>query len=92
MTTLKLQPKHEDTVIAKMLSLKSQINYHIENVAPFYSEMEKYEAKEYKEIYSENVTELNEKKQYILENEMLFNNILSLYGLTVTIFLVRFID
>ena len=91
MTTLKLRPEHQDTIIAKMLSLKSQIQYMNENVMPFLPDMEKWEAKEYSNVHAGYVRDLDEKKERIIEHEAYFNRILNHYNLTVVIFLAKFI-
>lgn len=88
MKTLTLKPQHETTVIGKMLSLKSQIEYHKKNTAPFYHEMEKWEMKEYQSVLSDNETELERLKQIIIADKQTFNQFLSQYqsGLCVAMF------
>ena len=91
MNTIKLNAKHQDSVIGQILELKNQITYHTENIAPFYSEMQAWEAKEYKSVYDENISRLSELKNMLIENESIFNEILSSYNLTVAVFINKYI-
>lgn len=89
MKTLTLKPQHETTVIGQMLSLKSQIEYHNKNIAPFYHEMGKWEMKEYQSVLSDNETELERLKQIIISDKPTFNQFLQQYqsGLCVAMFI-----
>ncbi|MGF7082975.1 hypothetical protein [Mucilaginibacter sp. UYCu711] len=88
MKTLKLKPEHETSVIGQILSLKSQLDYHKNNIAPFFHEMEKWEQKEYSAVNADNEVELERLKQHIIANTPTFNQFLQQYqsGLCVPMF------
>ena len=81
-----LKPQHQYSVIGQTLSLKSQIDYHNQEIKQFLNEMEYWEAKEYKEVYNDNIKRLNDNINYMKSEESHFNDELSTYGYTVTVF------
>lgn len=93
MKKLTLKPQHETSVIGQMLSLKSQIDYHKKNTAPFYHEMDKWEMKEYAGVLADNEAELERLKQVIIADKATFNQFLSQYqsGLCVAMFVNTYI-
>ena len=91
MKTLALKPQHETSVIGQMIQLASSINYHKNEIAPRLQDAEPFERKEYEAMNNENIQSLSEMKAYIIENESTFNNLLSSYGLSVSIFINKFI-
>lgn len=90
MTTLKLQAKHEDTLVGQFLNAVSQVNYNNANIAPFYSEMEKWEMKEYVAVNNGNLEIIENCKKAMMENEAIFNEMLSEYNLTVAVFINKY--
>lgn len=90
MTTLTLKAKHEDTLVGQYLNLVSQVNYHNANIAPFYSEMEKWEMKEYVAVNNDNLEAIENCKKAMMQNEAIFNNLLSEYNLSVVIFIAKY--
>lgn len=91
MKTLILKPQHETTSIGLMLQYKSAIEYHNKNIAPRFNEMEKWEQKEYKKNLIDYTNSLEDNKKYIIENESFFNELLSQYNLSVSIFINKYI-
>jgi len=91
MEKLNLKPQHEDTVIGKLINLKSLLDEHKNNVKPLLSKMENWEKKESLQIYNDIKNEISELKNVITENESVFNSILGDYNLTVTMFLYKHI-
>ncbi len=89
--TLKLKPQHQDSVIGQILAIKSAVNYHNDVVLPHYKEMDVWEANEYEVVNQKKLTELERLEKYIIKNEALFNDLLSGYDLTVTVFLAKYI-
>lgn len=85
--TMKLEPKHEDSVIGKLLDLKRQIVHHQQNIQPRYGELEPWEIKEYHELHVGNMTRFGYFKDYIRTERILFDEILADYGLTVDQFI-----
>lgn len=85
-----LKPQHQTSAIGQLLELKAQVVYHELNIAPFYSEMEAWEKKEYAGVYAKNIDALNQLKKHVIENESLFNDILNSYGLSVSVFLSKY--
>lgn len=92
MIALKLKPQHETTVIGQIIDANRAVNYHNENTAPFYNQMEKWEMKEYKSVNDDNIAKIKILKDTLISNESLFNNLLSEYNLTTTIFIARYIN
>jgi len=90
MTTLKLQAKHEDTLVGQYLNLVAQVNYHNANTAPFYSEMENWEMKEYVAVNNDNLEAIENCKKAMMENESIFNELLSAYNLSVAVFVNKY--
>jgi len=86
---MKLKPEHQDTVLGTFLSVESQIRYHEKNIIPFYAGMEDWERNEYQEVYKSNVEQLEAMAVYMMQNEALFNDLLSDYGLTVVLFIAK---
>jgi hypothetical protein len=86
---MKLKPEHQDTVIGTFLSVERQIKYHIKNTLPFYAEMEEWDRKEYQEIYKSNIEQSEAMAVYMMQNESIFNKLLSDYGLTVILFIAK---
>jgi hypothetical protein len=91
METLKLEEKHYGNVIDQMLKLKSRINYHITEIVPNLSSMYSYEEKEYIVIYNSCLAELKFLKNLIIEHEAIFNEILTCYNLSVSVFINKYI-
>lgn len=91
MKTLTLKPQHETSVIGQMIQLVSSINYHKNEIAPRLQDAELFERKEYEAMNNENIQSLSEMKAYIIENENVFNDLLSSYGLSVSVFINKFI-
>lgn len=87
MKTLVIKDKHQGSVIDRMFNLKLQINYHKKEIAPYYSEMQKFEQKEYLAVYNDNIAEFEELKQYIKSKEATFNDMLSEYNFSVATFI-----
>ena len=90
MKLLKLKPQHEDTIIAKYLTLLNSINYNKLNIEPYYNNMELWQQKEYIEVNNENLKQLEMYKLTMIEYSDIFNNILSHYNTTVTLFLYSY--
>ncbi|QIK58785.1 hypothetical protein G7050_02580 [Dysgonomonas sp. HDW5A] len=88
---LKLKPKHQDSVIARMLDNKNMIEYLKKDVLPFTYQMQDWEKKEYKELYEAKLQELEDQKKYIRENEAPLNLILCEYGTSVAVFIHKYI-
>lgn len=84
---LKLKPKHEDTLIARMIDTFRQIIYHMTEVIPCYSKMKPWEEKEYRGVHENNLAKLEDMKQTLLANKDAFKPMLAEYGLTVDKFL-----
>lgn len=93
MKTLILKPQHETTVIGQMLSLKSQIEYHRSNIAPFLYQVEAWEQKEYLSVNANNEAELERLKQIIIADKPTFNTLLQEYqsGFCVSLFINKYI-
>ncbi len=87
MKLLKLKPQHEDTIIAKYLTLLNSVNHNKLNIEPYYNNMELWQQKEYIEVNNENLKQLEIFKQIMINNQSIFNDILSHYNITVTLFL-----
>ncbi len=79
--------KIHDSLLGKYSELVNKINYHNTSIAPFFSEMAAWEVKEYSDINEENLTEINFVKGAIMENEAIFNELLSDQNITVAEFL-----
>ena len=84
-----LKPEHQDTLIGKLLTLKSKRNYYLKNTITFYNEMTKSEQKEYSELYEENESDIRILSSCIMEHQSIFNSILSNYNLSCVTFLAK---
>ena len=84
-----LKPEHQDTLIGQLLTLKSRREYYLKNTMPFYSEMTKSEQKEYSELYDENESDIRILSECIMQNQSIFNHILSNYNLSCVTFLAK---
>lgn len=91
MKTLVLKPQHETSVIGQLLSLKSQINHHNQNIAPFYYNMIACEVKEYTAVNGENEAMFADLKKYLIGNEAVFNALLSQYNLSTSVFVNKYL-
>jgi len=91
METLKLEEKHHGNVIDQMLKLKTRINYHKNEIVPNFYKMYSYEEKEYLAIHNDCLAELKFLKNLIIEHEAIFNEILSSYNLSVSVFINKYI-
>lgn len=93
MKTLILKPQHETTVIGQMLSLKSQVEYHKNSIAPFLYQVAAWEQKEYLSVNADNENELERLKQIIIADKPTFNAFLQQYqsGLCVSLFVNKYI-
>lgn len=88
MEQIKLLPSHEDTMIGRMLrdlSFLSNIEVRLKG-----TDLENWERKEWEQIKTASTHDLKDAIEHIKINESFFNEILSLYKLSVTIFLVRY--
>lgn len=92
METLKLKPAHVDTVIGKLIDFKKAIDYHLEYIKPRYSKMEPWERKEYEKVFQYDLEELKHLKFYLMDNEPLFNKMLSEYNLSVAVFIAKYLN
>ena len=91
MKSSELKPQHQTSVIGRMLDIRNQIIYLKNNVIPFSYKMEKWEYKEYSLQFNNYKQELDELSDYIYKNESLFNEILSNYNLSVSVFINKYI-
>lgn len=91
MKNLILKPQHEDSVIGQLLALKSQLDYHKNEIAPKYYEMEKWEQKEYLSVDNDNQLQFDNLKNHIIENQCVFNALLNSYNLSVAVFVNKFL-
>lgn len=89
---LNLIPAHKGTIIDSAISAKNAIEYHEKNIAPFYSEMQNWERKEYERVNAKNMEILNKAKNDMLDLEWCFNDMLSEYKITVTIFIAKYLN
>lgn len=92
MTSKNLKPQHQSTIVGQLLEAKQAVNYHNKNIKPFLSDMENWEAKEYTDVNNDNLNKINNLKNVLIENESIFNPLLSEYELTVTIFIAKYIN
>jgi len=81
------EAKIQDSLLGKYSELVKQINYHNTLIAPFFSEMTAWEAREYKRVNEEYLYEIEECKAAIMENEAIFNELLSSRNITVAEYL-----
>ena len=88
MASLNLKPQHQDSALQTIMNLARSIKHFELFIFPKYSEMTDSERKESSAINEENVLAFESKKKYILENQSIFNELLSEYKISVTIFLV----
>jgi hypothetical protein len=91
MITLTLKPQHQDSVIGQLLSLKSKLDYHKNEIAPNLYQLKDWEKKEYATVDYDNQLEFDCLKQYIIENQGVFNSLLNSYNLSVAIFVNKFL-
>lgn len=91
METLKLQPKHEDTVIGRILDIKKQIEYANQNIVPHFDEMKKWEVKEYQSVLDNYIKEFNELMEALNKDKSLFDMILKEYNLDVDKFVDKYL-
>lgn len=92
MKTLQLTPQDQNNVIGKSLELKRSIEYITNDVKPHFEQMESWEVKEYKNVLENDSNELEQNKAYMMENQSVFNNVLSKYDLTVVTFISKFLQ
>ena len=88
MEQIKLLPSHEDTMIGRMLrdlkylsGIQERLNHTDLNI---------WERKEWEQIKTASTHDLKAAIDHIKINESFFNEILSLYNLSVTIFLAKY--
>jgi len=86
MKNLQLKEKHQNTVIAKTLKIKKQIDYYNSNISPKLNDLEQWMKKEYVKNHENVKKEYENLKEYILDNEELFNEILNEYNINVVSF------
>lgn len=89
MATLSLKPQHQTSVIGQLLDLRASITYMEKEVEPFYTEMEKWEANEYKALAKGYRAKFDELKAFIIANKATFNLMLSDYNLCVSMFIYK---
>ena len=77
------EAKIQDSLLGRYSELVKQINYHNELIAPFFSEMTTWEAKEYKAVNEQYLIEIESCKSAIMENETIFNELLACRNITV---------
>jgi len=90
MTIEQLKPADHDGVIGQIISTFNQIKYLKENVLNHLSEMQAWEAKEYRNMYHNYQIELTELQDYIKSNLSFWNEKLGLYHTSPAIFLNAF--
>jgi len=86
------KPKHEDTLLQKSLSLKSQISYINIALAAYSHKLQNWEIAEYKEILSSLSNEMEQAKAKLLENQSVFNEILAEYNTSVVVFIAKHLN
>lgn len=85
-----LLAKHQDTLLGQYLELVAQVNYHNTNIDPFYSDMENWEMKEYVAVNNDNLEAIENCKKSMMQNEAIFNELLSEYNLSVAVFISKY--
>lgn len=88
MEQIKLLPSHEDTMIGRMLRDLKHLSGVEEKLNR--TDLESWERKEWEQLKTVGTNDLKAAIEHIKINESFFNEILSLYKLSVTIFLVRY--
>lgn len=86
---MELQPKHQDSVIGKLLNLKKQIEYHRKHIQPRFGELELWEKKEYHAVHLQNMMRFGYYKDFIKAEANIFNELLNEYGHTVDSFIEK---
>lgn len=81
-----LKPQHQDSVIGVMISLNCQMMHYKSEILPYINDMAAWEAKEYVLINDSNAKQFDDCKAHIIENESIFNEMLSSYNLSVATF------
>lgn len=84
---MQLKPIHQHSAIAKYLEAKATVKHCESND---YSGLQIWEQKEWANVLKEAKGEALEWKNYICENEPLFNNVLADYGMSVAVFLCKY--
>ena len=84
---IEIKEIHKDTLISKSIELKKQIDYYINNIQPKFDDLEDWQINEYKQVHKDNIEALNGHIIHMRANESVFNELLSCYGLIVTIFI-----
>lgn len=82
-----LQPRHQDSVIGRVIEARSQVIYHLNETVPYYDKMQEWEKKEYIAVLSDSRKEFSDLIEYIQENEKHFDDLLFSYGHTTSTFL-----
>lgn len=82
---------HSDTLPFQSLELKKQINYYNNQIKTHFDEMEDFEINEYVQCYKDNIILLKENKKTMMNNESVFNKLLSCYNITTTIFCTKYL-
>ena len=85
-----LTPLHQDSLLWNLMELVEKINYIHNEVLSHRDELEEWEAKEYDGVLSDHYATLEGTRDHIRDNESVFNEMLSTYGLTVTTFINKF--
>ena len=88
MEQIKLLPSHEDTMIGRMLRDLKHLSGVEEQLNR--TDLESWERKEWEQVKTVGTNDLKSAIDHIKINESFYNEILSLYNLSVTIFLVRY--
>ena len=87
-----LKPQHQDTMIGKLQELVQSRNYHEREIAPYYNSMQGWERKEYQKSQIDTINEIEKVKNYIIQNEKIFNDILVGYGMSSITFIAKTIN
>ena len=88
MEQIKLLPSHEDTMIGRMLRDLKYLSGIEETLNC--NDLENWEREEWERIKTASIHDLKATIEHIKINESFYNEILSLYNLSVAIFLVRY--
>ena len=84
-----LRPSHQDTIIGALQETVQAINYHNNVIAPALDTLDASDAREFLLSFDDYTQDRAKYEAYLMDNEAVFNKLLSSYGLTVAVFIAR---
>ena len=91
METINFKENHLGTLPDLAIRLKNQIEFYKEYISPDFDDMEDWEINEYKQVHKQNIEQLTQYIKEMIDNETIFNALLSCYNISTTVFCRKYL-